>query len=60
MADKSQKLFDYINGYNKQNRRSFQLSFSKERDSDVIDALEKQESKTDYVRRLILKDLRER
>ena len=60
MADKNQKLFDYINGYNKQNRRSFQLSFSKERDSDVIDALEKQESKTDYVRRLILKDLRER
>lgn len=47
------------NKSHKKNCKTFLLSFHKEKDKKIIEKMEQQESKCDYVRQLILKDLEE-
>ena len=48
----------YIGGYNKEFIKTVPLQFHKIKDTKVLDKLDSVPSKTDYVRQLILKDIR--
>ena len=44
--------------YQKANMKSFQIRFHNTHDRDVINKLQSVENKTDYIRQLILSDLK--
>lgn len=44
--------------YNKENTSTVSLRFFKTSDAEVIEHLKRQENKTDYIRRLILADMK--
>lgn len=43
--------------YRKANVKTIYLDFSKKYDAAILDYLDKQPNKTDYIRKLILKDI---
>ena len=52
---KKKDKFDYKN-YHRDNYTSVTLHFNKESDREVLEYLKEKENKTDFVRKLILKD----
>lgn len=51
------KQYQYISEYKKKNIKRYLLEFRKDSESDLIEHLEKQPSKNNYVRELIRKDM---
>ena len=47
----------YINNYNKTNCKVVCVQWRKDKDADIIEHLNKQKSKSDYLRQLIRKDM---
>ena len=55
MAEKNNK---YIQEFMKEKCKRVVLSFSKENDADVLDRLDRQQNKTEYIRQLIRSDIK--
>lgn len=48
----------YIREFNKTKSKQYTFSFNKENDKELVEWLDSKENKTDYVRQLILNDMR--
>ena len=62
MAKEKSQQFDqaeYIREYTKENITRVSVVLSKKYDQDIIDRLSKQTRKSEYIKRLIRKDIRE-
>lgn len=55
---KSFNKAEYDKKFHRENFKSYGLKLSKKTDADIIDALDQQENKTDYIKKLIREDLR--
>lgn len=52
------KKLQYITQYTKDNYKQIKLNFNLESDKDILEKLEAVESKADYIRQLIRKDIK--
>ena len=48
----------YVSGYIKENIRQFPFKLNKQYDQEMIEFLEKQENRNEYIRRLIEEDMK--
>lgn len=55
--ESKQKQYKYITEYKKKNVRRILLEFRKDSEADLIQHLDSQPSKNDYIRQLIRKDM---
>ena len=61
MPEKKKSKFDqvkYITDYSREHYKKVQLTFSKEKDKDIIEKLETVPNKSNYVKELIREDLK--
>lgn len=54
----SRKKQDYINKYAKEHYRHYYLRLQYEKDKEIIDYLDKKESKNNYIKNLIINDMK--
>ena len=53
----SKAQYEAVRRYQKKTQKRYQLAFHKEYDKDIIDRLDRAESKCDYIRKLIRADI---
>ena len=62
MENKNTKAYKnklaYIKSYNKRTFRQIILRFNQTTDKKILDHLDRQKSKTDYIRQLIVRDMK--
>ena len=58
MAQTKKERMEYIRQYEKVNVKAYRLRLNKITDKDVIDKIEEQPNKINYIRQLILADIR--
>ena len=58
MNGSKDKLKEYDNAYKKLNYKQYAIRLNKVKDKKIIKYLDKQEDKTNYIKSLILKDMK--